>query len=44
MMTSISRKIQEFRKTNVMNAAIAVEQGGEVVYANGFGIADHLTN
>lgn len=44
MMTSISRKIQEFRKTNVMNGAIAVEQGGEVVYANGFGIADHLTN
>lgn len=44
MMTSISRKIQEFQKTHVMNGAIAVAQDEETIYANGFGIADHLTN
>ncbi|MEI7493314.1 MAG: serine hydrolase domain-containing protein [Alphaproteobacteria bacterium] len=44
MMTAIPRKIQEFQKAHVMNGAIAVAQGGETVYANGLGIADHFTN
>lgn len=43
-MTLIPKKIQDFQKTHVMNGAVAVAQGGETVYANGFGIADHLTN
>jgi CubicO group peptidase (beta-lactamase class C family) len=44
MMTSIPRKIQAFQNTHVMNGAVAVAQDGETIYANGFGIADHLTN
>jgi CubicO group peptidase (beta-lactamase class C family) len=40
----IPRKIQGFQKTHAMNGAIAIAQGGETVYANGFGIADHFTN
>jgi len=40
----IPRKIQEFQKAHIMNGAIAVAQGGETIYASGFGIADHLTN
>jgi CubicO group peptidase (beta-lactamase class C family) len=43
-MTLIPKKIQEFQKTHVMNGTIAVAHGGETVYANGFGIADYLTN
>jgi CubicO group peptidase (beta-lactamase class C family) len=40
----IVHKIQTFQKTHVMNGEVGVAQGGETIYANGFGIADHLTN
>lgn len=41
---TIASKIQQFQQAHIINGAIAVAQNNTVMYANGFGTADHVTN
>ncbi len=40
----ISKKIQRFQKSHVINGVIAVAKNNTTIYMNGFGTADHATN
>jgi len=41
---TIVSKIQRFQQAHIINGAVAVAQNNSVLYANGFGTADHIAN